>query len=353
MKVACSLLMSLACVFGQQQTQPRSPATPVPAKRTLSAKPKAIPPVLRQYDYAAQIAALQDTSGLTVPSGVQPHFASNNLPGSVPKGLAPKTDAMLTPTALEAVKLSGHWVSEKNSPATGEDGRVLYSFGAGLPVVVCAPLRVCIVELKPGEKIVGEPHIGDSVRWNISPAVYGAGESATWVLVIKPQETGLDTNLFVSTDRRAYYLRLLSNPQEYVARVAFKYPQEQNASWHQQMVSQQLLTKDRSSPELTPAMIALDKLHFDYKIHGGNEHIRPVRVFDDGQKTFIQMPPDMQFRQAPALLVLGPSGKGEMTNYRVKDQMYIVDRLFDRAQLVLGSGKKAQKVEISHGNSKG
>jgi type IV secretion system protein TrbG len=41
------------------------------------------------------------------------------------------------------------------------------------------------------------------------------------------------------------------------------------------------------------------------------------------------------------------SAKGEMTNYRVRDQIYIVDRLFDRANLVLGSGKKAQKVEIS------
>ena len=43
-------------------------------------------------------------------------------------------------------------------------------------------------------------------------------------------------------------------------------------------------------------------------------------------------------------------GKGEMTNYRVKDQTYIVDRIFDRANLVLGAGKKAQKVEISRGH---
>jgi hypothetical protein len=38
-----------------------------------------------------------------------------------------------------------------------------------------------------------------------------------------------------------------------------------------------------------------------------------------------------------------------MTNYRVRDQVYIVDRLFDRANLLLGTGKKAQKVEISRG----
>jgi len=73
-------------------------------------------------------------------------------------------------------------------------------------------------------------------------------------------------------------------------------------------------------------------------------------VFDDGAKTYIQMPAELAHREAPVLLVLGKDGKGEMTNYRVKDQTYIVDRIFDRANLVLGSGKKAQKVEISRGH---
>jgi type IV secretory pathway VirB9-like protein len=99
-----------------------------------------------------------------------------------------------------------------------------------------------------------------------------------------------------------------------------------------------------------PAMIAVEKVNFDYTIRGGDEHIRPVRVFDDGAKTYIEMPPEPQHREAPVLLVVGNDGKGEMTNYRVKDQTYIVDRTFDRANLVLGSGKKAQKVEISRGH---
>ena len=46
------------------------------------------------------------------------------------------------------------------------------------------------------------------------------------------------------------------------------------------------------------------------------------------------------------LVVIGRHGKQEMVNYRVKGDMYTVDRLFDRAQLVLGTGKKAEKVEI-------
>ena len=91
---------------------------------------------------------------------------------AVPKEFKPKTDVSLTPTEIEAVQASETWRETKSAPSPGPDGRVLYTFGAGLPTIVCAPLRVCIVELQTGEKIVGEPHIGDSVRWNISPALY-------------------------------------------------------------------------------------------------------------------------------------------------------------------------------------
>jgi type IV secretion system protein VirB9 len=208
-----------------------------------------------------------------------------------------------------------------------------------------------MVELQAGERIIGEPHIGDSVRWHISPAMYGAGEQATSVIVLKPQVPGLDTNLLITTDRRAYYLRLVSKPEDYVARVAFEYPDdESNRQWQQHAMDQQVAARQaQHSADVLPAMIAVEKMNFDYRVKGGDEHIRPVRVFDDGAKTFIQMPPEIQHREAPALVVIGPDGKGEMTNYRVKDQTYIVDRLFDRANLVLGSSKKAQKVEISRG----
>jgi len=52
-------------------------------------------------------------------------------------------------------------------------------------------------------------------------------------------------------------------------------------------------------------------------------------------------------REIPALVIIGRDGKQEMVNYRVKDEMYIVDRLFDRAELILGSGKKVRRVEIN------
>ena len=265
----------------------------------------------------------------------------------MPVGFKPKTDVQLTKTAQDAVQISEKWMAEHNQPAVGRDGRVLYSYGAGLPTVVCAPLRVCMIELQSGEKLVGEPHIGDSVRWNLSPAMYGNGTSATSVIVLKPQGPGLDTNLLITTDRRAYYLRLLSKSDDYVARVAFAYPDEDEneKKWQQHLAEQKAQeTKATRIAELPPN--AVDSMYFNYRLKGGDDNIRPVRVFDDGKKTYIQISQAARNREAPVLVVIGPDGKQEMVNYRVKDDMYIVDRLFERAELILGSGKKARKVEI-------
>ncbi len=279
--------------------------------------------------------------------------ATNTNPGStpigdstVPAGFKPKSDVELTKTAQEAVQMSEKWMSEHNQPAVGRDGRVLYSYGAGLPTVVCAPLRVCMIELQSGEKLVGEPHIGDSIRWNLSPAMYGTGEASTSVIVLKPQGAGLDTNLLITTDRRAYYLRLLSKPDDYVARVAFAYPDDEDnqRKWQQQLAEQKdRQIKSTRIAELPPN--AVDSMYFNYRLKG-DDGIRPVRVFDDGKKTYIQISQAAKNRETPVLVVIGSDGKQEMVNYRVKDDMYIVDRLFEKAELILGSGKKARKVEI-------
>jgi|SRR5579884_947708 len=270
-----------------------------------------------------------------------------------PVDLRPKPDLPLTPTAQAAVLLSEKWLTETNSPSPGADGRVVYSYGSGLPTVVCAPLRICMVELQAGERLIGEPHIGDSVRWNISPALFGKGDVSTTVIVIKPQETGLDTNLLLTTDRRAYYMRLVSKPDDYIARVAFAYPDDDatDLKWKEHLARQEQEQREATRiAELSP--IAIESMNFNYAIKGGNDAIRPVQVFDDGEKTYIRMNPNTQHQEAPVLVVVGSDGKAEMLNYRVKGDMYIADRIFERARLVLGSDKKAKKVEIIRGKSK-
>ena len=308
-------------------------AQPVPVTRTPA--PQTLPNL---QDIAASVQALEQAEP-AVPSLSKPETP-------VPKDFKPRTDVPLSPTAAAAVLASQQWGSQPNTPAAGADGRVLYAYGAGMPTVVCAPLRVCIVEMEAGEKIVGEPHIGDAVRWNVAPAIYGEGSQATALIVLKPQTPGLDTNMVITTDRRAYYLRLISKPADYISRIAFAYPDDDQHRWQRHQLERRS-TEERSRAEVLPAMMAVEKMHFDYRVAGGREHLRPTRVFDDGAKTYIQMPPTIEHMEAPVLLVIGADGQGTMTNYRVQQQTYIVDRLFDRARLVLGAGKRAQKVEIS------
>jgi type IV secretion system protein VirB9 len=331
--------ISLADVGAQGQPAARR-SNDAPVRLQRKAPPANI---VDRYDFGAQINTLQGS-----PVSPPPPADQRSAPGAPPKSFQPKEDVELTATARAAVKVSEQWAAAENHPSAGPDGRVLYSYGAGLPTMVCAPLRICIIELQVGEKVIGEPQIGDSVRWNLSPAQYGSEDTAISLVILKPQSAGLDTNLVITTDRRAYYLRLLSKPEDYVARVAFAYPDDDQKKWQAHLAEQrendQRASRIRDSAAGT---LNAESLCFDYRVKGGDENLRPLRVFDDGAKTYIQMPAGVQHREAPVFVVLDAKGKGEMVNYRVKDQMYIVDRLFSRGQLVLGSGKKAQKVEIS------
>jgi type IV secretion system protein VirB9 len=255
----------------------------------------------------------------------------------------------LTPTAADAVALAKMLVNERNTPTPTADGRVVYLYGVGLPTIVCAPLRVCSLELQAGEHILGEPQIGDSVRWEVSPAISGVDANAIPILVLKPKMTGLDTTMLILTDKRTYYIRLISKPEEFIARTAFSYSDDEHVQWKVFLAEQERLRSERvaSSQVAVTATGAIDKLYFDYTIKPGKGSARivPDRVMDDGEKTYIQMPEVAMYRELPALVIQGPTGK-EMVNYRVKDNTYIVDRLFDRAALLMGSGRHQQIVKL-------
>ena len=195
------LLAVTVGIVGAQEKGPNNGPSDTPVRVQRKAPTKN---TVDYYDFGGQLNALQ--GGPISPVPPADHLS---LSGTPPKSFQPIEDIELTATAQEAVKVSEQWMSAENHPAAGPDGRVLYSYGAGLPTVVCAPLRICIIELQLGEKVIGEPQIGDSVRWNLAPGQYGSGDAATSLVIIKPQSAGLDTNLVITTDRRAYYLRLL------------------------------------------------------------------------------------------------------------------------------------------------
>lgn len=334
--ITMMLLTANTTVFGQQGKAPAPPPRATPDK----------------YPFDAIAAELQKEPvvepGAALPGDPKPALVAKA--SAVLESSPPLPEDVIPPNAKLALEKADAWKQEAVVPAAGKDGRVLYTFGSGLATVVCAPLRVCVLELQQGEQVVGEPHIGDSVRWSVQPAVSGAGNSVTNMVVIKPKEAGLDTNLVVPTNRRTYYVRLLSRQNEYLPLVAFAYPDDDLAKWRKAEETRQRTQEEFQASQLTPVE-SMSNLHFDYQINGGSQYLRPVRVVDDGKKTYIQMPESTAVREAPILVVSGLDSSAEMVNYRVKGSMYIVDRLFDHGALLLGVGKKQERVDIVRGGS--
>ena len=265
--------------------------------------------------------------------------------------------AELNAAAVSAAEVSHLWETGVGTPTPGADGRVVYIFGQGMPVMVCAPLRVCAIELQVGEHLESQPQIGDSRRWEITPVMSGSGLDETPLLIVKPIEPGLETDLIVPTDRRTYVFRLVSDPTRFVSRLAFQYPgddaqsgQHSKPSKTRQSTMRKPLRsrqreKDKQVGVVPMAENALDNLYFDYKLSGDPAY-RPERVLDDGQHTYLIFPNDGRFRELPTLLIL-VNGKSELVNFRVDGTRYIVDRLFDKAILVVGVGKKQTRVTIT------
>jgi type IV secretion system protein VirB9 len=166
----------------------------------------------------------------------------------------------------------------------GADGVLRYPYGERTPpTLICAPLFVCDLALESGETIVNVA-VGDSVRWLISPASSGATNATTAHLLIKPVDVGLRTNLFVTTNRRAYELLLISRKDDPVLRVGFTYPQSVRQTFEAVR-----LQGERARALAASQHDATEKLDFDYRVEG-DRRLQPVRVYNDGVHTYVQMP---------------------------------------------------------------
>ena len=180
---------------------------------------------------------------------------------------------------------------------------------------------------------------GDTARWVIGDTTSGSGDTRRTHILVKPFNAGLITNLVITTDRRTYHLRLASTARTPMAAISWTYPQDELLALRRQAEVAQSATP-------VAAGLNVDQLHFDYALSGDRPSWRPLRAFDDGQKTYIEFPSGLSQGEAPPLFVLGADGKAELANYRVRERYYIVDRLFDAAELRLGL-KKQQVVRIT------
>jgi type IV secretion system protein VirB9 len=145
-------------------------------------------------------------------------------------------------------------------------------------------------------------------------------------------------------------MRLYSsaNERDYLNRAGFYYPEGIVNEWDQaaREAEKRKAEKEKLVVSELP-MLSIDKLDFSYKIEGDDTRFKPLRVFNDGTRVFLQMPDTMKSDEAPVLLLMDKDDQPLLVNYRVKDAYYIVDKLFDRAALVVGTEGNQSKVTIT------
>ncbi|MCK9709895.1 P-type conjugative transfer protein TrbG [Pseudomonas syringae] len=257
----------------------------------------------------------------------------------------------LTAQEKKALDIGKQWQSGKatSSPSTGGDGAITFMYGAGQTQVVCAVLQVCDISLQPGEQF-NTLNAGDP-RYIVEPGISGSGADQTVHVILKPMDVGLDTALVVMTDRRVYHFRIRSTRNESMPFARFIYPEDTAAKW---AAIRKAEAKDLHDNTLPQSREYLGNLDFNYTIDG-KARWKPVRVYNDGTKTIIEMPDGMRQTESPTLVVVRREAgifrdaETQMVNYRVQGNRYVVDTIFDKAVLIAGVGSSQDKITIERG----
>ncbi|MBO2558943.1 P-type conjugative transfer protein TrbG [Shewanella algae] len=253
-------------------------------------------------------------------------------------------------TALDIAKT---WSEGNGKPITDGSGRVKYFYGESLPTVICSPLKTCVIELEPGEIVPKSGlAIGDQVRWKVMPTVVGAGEQKKTALIVKPVVPDVETSMTVATTRRVYQIKLLSHESEWMPYVSFMYPEEVSAAWS----AYQAAVKEEHRVNVLPGGLSVPELDFNYLVKGKGP-FKPLRVYNDGVKTIIEMPLEVERTRLPTVLVVNGSQQ-ELVNYRYKNSYvdgtrringrFIVDQISKELILVSGVGSDQISVLIRY-----
>lgn len=200
--------------------------------------------------------------------------------------------------------------------------------------VYAAVGQITDIALEPGESLTGAGPVaaGDTARWIIGDTESGSGLTRRVHVLVKPTRADLSTNLVITTDRRLYMIELHSGEKPYMPAVAWAYPAPP--------------ASQRQTVPATPIIPAFETRNYRYGLTGDTPPWRPVTVYDDGRRVYVEFPRGIVQGEMPPIFVIGSQGETEIVNSRIYQHVLIVDRLFGAAELRLGSGDRQQTVRI-------
>jgi len=179
------------------------------------------------------------------------------------------------------------------------------------------------IELGKNEEVVSIS-MGDTTSWQIVPS----GNR----IFIKPMEQDATTNMTLITNKRTYFFELYAEEAQdirdpdMVFNVRFLYPDSDEEEG-----GLRKFTVDTQGPDLEHP----EKYNFNYSI-SGHEDIAPIKIFDDGEFTYLQ------FRdknaEMPAIFAVDDTLRESMVNYRLSPgttNTIVVEQVFKKLSVRL------------------
>jgi type IV secretion system protein VirB9 len=228
---------------------------------------------------------------------------------------------------LQALEAANNIARQRPAADGFSAARQVYNYRAGALFELYAnPNYVSTILLEAGETLTNIA-AGDTSRWMVTQAEAETQSAPRTIVLVKPHASGLRTNIVLITDRRTYLIEAIAQSgNAYAAQVAWSYNKPIAASV--------------SAKSGYKTLAAMNEAYRIRTIKGRAPVWLPTRVFDDGRRTWIEFSDNAEAADLPPVFVI--TGEGvELVNYRIQHlasgQRYMIDRVFDRAELRLGA----------------
>ena len=218
---------------------------------------------------------------------------------------------------------------------TWQESRLVYPYYEGsVYQVYVQPGHVTDIELRPGERLQGVM-AGETLRWEVDTAMVGG----TAHVYVKPKAANISTNFIINTDQRSYRL-MLAATDAYHAIVKWDYPADARRNLARLREERHPEEKEFNEifMENRDAKLIPKAMNYSYEMKGSrkaDKALYPLRVMDDGTRTYIEMPKSNKY-DLPVLYNVDDSekkGKLALVNYRTHGAYFIADRVFTHARL--------------------
>jgi type IV secretion system protein VirB9 len=257
-----------------------------------------------------------------------------------------------------------------------------YDYAPGVRYnVVAAAGYLTAIQLRPGERLLSLSS-SDTAAYHVDQVEQGSADGVRQTLILlKPKGGGGgQSNWVITTNERTYFVDVLVNPEpNFQSAIAWHYPLdglrvaiEQDAALRVQLdgpaVAQALpeaAGQEAVNGEVVgPLGMNLADLNFGYVVLYQERGVdgktidapapawSPLRVFDDGRKTYLHFPPQVRSRELPPLYALDhPEAEdGRLVNYRRSGDYLIADGLAPAWRLRAGEAPQ-QIVTVARGKA--